>query len=133
MGPGDHSSDDAIAAVEELFNETAIEEVVEEATGETLSPSEAKMIAEVGETVLDVVEAVEDSLTGITSGASGLVTQIMNEILGTESPTPAPTAYVKPETKVDKIIGKITDTVNTIAGGTGDVLNELNASPTPGP
>jgi len=131
MEPGheDHSSDDAVHA---LLHEE--EEVAEEIAEETISPSEAALIAEVGETILSAIEAVEESVTGITSGTGGLVTQIMNEILGTESPTPAPTVFVPEKTSVDIMIGKITDTVNTIAAGTGDVLNEVfNEPPTPAP
>jgi len=104
-----------------------------ESSEQTMSPEE-EMISEVGETILSAVEAAEESVTGVTSGASGLVTQIMNEILGTESPTSAPSVFVPEETDVDKMIGKVTDTVNTIAEGTGDVLNEIFVeSPTPGP
>merc|ERR1712194_690707 len=100
----------------------------------TFSPSEAEFISDVGETILNVVEAVEESVTGITSGTSGLVTQIMNEMLGTESPTTAPTVILPEETDVDKMIGKIADTVNTLVEGAGDAINEIyNESPTQGP
>lgn len=91
------------------------------------------MVADVAESVLEALEAVEDTTTGITSGLSGLVTQIKNEIYGTEAPTAAPTVYVKPETAVDQVIGQITDTVNTIAEASGNVLNAMNESPTGSP
>ena len=91
------------------------------------------MVADVAESVLEALEAVEDTTTGITSGLSGLVTQIKNEIYGTEAPTAAPTVYVKPETPVDQVIGQITDTVNTIAEASGNVLNAMNESPTGSP
>jgi len=123
-----------LSAIPAVFSAGHTSEVVEEIAEETISPSEAELIAEVGETILSAIDAVEESVTGITSGTGGLVTQIMNEILGTESPTPAPTVFVPEKTSVDIMIGKITDTVNTIAEGTGDVLNEVfNEPPTPAP
>ena len=51
--------------------------------------------------------------------------QVLNEVLGTEAPTLSPTIYVAPETKVDKIIGQVTDSINTVAEASGNVLNEV--------
>ena len=56
------------------------------------------------------------------------------KFLGANSPTLAPTIFVPKETHVNEIIGKVTDTVNTVAETSGNILNKiLNPSPTPGP
>merc|ERR1711971_863587 len=91
-------------------------------------------IASIATSILDAISAVEESATGVTGGASDLVQQVINEVLGTASPTPAPTVYVKPETSVDKIVGQVTDTVNTVADASASILNEVfNESPTATP
>merc|ERR1719410_119257 len=95
--------------------------------GETICPSEdnKEPVAEIGNTILEAIDAVEESATGITSSASTLVNQVKNEVLGSEAPTISPTMYVAPETQVDKVIGQITDTVNVVAETSGNVLNEV--------
>ena len=132
------SSDDVTpppeASADDAVSEAIAEEVALEVYNETVTAMAGEPIEDVTEAILEAIDAVEEASTGITSSASGLVTQILNEILGTEGPTPAPTVYVKPETAVDQVIGKITDTVNTIAEGTGNVLNEaFNEPPTEAP
>jgi len=95
--------------------------------GETTCPSET--VSAVGDTVLKAIDAVEESATGITSSASDLVNQVMNEVLGTEAPTLSPTVYVAPTSQVDVVIGQITDSVNTVAEASGNILNEVYNDP----
>ena len=91
--------------------------------GEITCPLEP--VSEVGDTILKAIDAAEEGATGIASSASGLVQKVMNEVLGTETPTPSPTMHVAPESQVDQIIGQITDSVNTVAEASGNVLNEV--------
>lgn len=83
---------------------------------------ESEPVTEVGDTILKAIGgAVEEGATGIT----GLVNQVMNEVLRTEAPTLAPTMHVAPQSQVDKIIGQITDSVNTVAEASGNALNDV--------
>ena len=83
---------------------------------------ESEPVTEVGDTILKAIGgAVEEGATGIT----GLVNQVMNEVLRTEAPTLAPTMHVAPQSQADKIIGQITDSVNTVAEASGNALNDV--------
>jgi len=136
----EHSSDDMLETAEELneIDDDATAKMLNAVAGEVanmnLTSVEEEAVAEIAESVLDVIDALEETATGITSGVDGLVNQVLNEILGTESPTPAPTVFVPEQTNVDMMVGQVQDTVNTIADASGDILNEIfNESPTAGP
>jgi len=118
----------------EMMTEDMLTEIASEVMNTTVASMGEEGIANVASTILDAIAAVEESATGFTGGASDLVQQVINEVLGTASPTPAPTVYVAPETQVDLIIGQVTDTVNTVADASASILNEVfNESPTATP
>ena len=98
----------------------------------TVTSAGEEAVMDIANSILEAIAAVEQSATGVTGSANDLVTQVINEVLGTDSPTLAPTIYVPEETNVDKVIGKVTDTFNAVAETSGNILNKiLNPSPTP--
>ena len=135
----DISPDMADEVVSLVSNETDVGEdmltqITSEVVNMTVTSAGEEAVADIANSILDAIVAVEESATSITGSANDLVAQVINEVLGTDSPTLAPTIFVPEETNVDKVIGKVTDTVNAVAETSGNVLNKiLNPSPTPGP
>ena len=157
-GHEEHSSDDAHDAIqyEELMEDfddpNMVAEVIELASKETdvstdilteiatevvnmtVASAGEDTVAEIANSILKAIDAMAESATTLTGNAGDFVNQVINEVLGTDSPTSAPTIFVPEETKVDKVIGKVTDTVNIVAETSGNILNKiLNPSPTQGP
>ena len=151
-GHEEHSSDDHEVFLGDVEDQEMVDEVVALASNSTdvstdtlteiasevinmtvISTGE-EAVADVANSILKAIAAVEESTTSVTGNAGDLVTQVINEVLGTDSPTLAPTVFVPEETNIDKVIGKVTDTVNTVAVASGNILNKhWNPSPTPGP
>ena len=152
VGHEEHSSDDSQELIEVMEDQEMVEEVVAitsngtdvstdilteiaaEVINMTVTSMGEEAVADIANSILKAIAAVEESATSVTGNTGNLVTQVVNEVLGTDSPTLAPTIFVPEETNVDKVIGKVTDTVNTVAETSGNILNKiLNPSPTPGP